>query len=145
MEKQKGFKKFFTLLFKPELENQVKNYANLSIFCSIRKIAASLILLSVIISLVAVMTGYVVPSNSNWVVIVISTILFFFIYKGKKWAMIVAMIAWTFFKSLSIINCCPMGDFNVLDIRIISIIGWMIFMWVFWQAYRIERKREKDL
>jgi len=130
-KKQSG--KFFINLFRwkmneEELKRQVENYNTLGLFQSARKVAATLFILSVCVSIFFIINGEF-PEYA-----LIDTILFailaIFIYKGKKIAMIIGMILWTIEK-IYLLSSYP----------IIQIIWWTIYMGALWQAYQVEKAR----
>jgi hypothetical protein len=123
-----------------ELKNQVENYATLGFFRSARKVATALMIFSAIITLIFVMAGWF--PYGIWVDIVLILILALFVYKGKKWAMIVTMIYWTFSKGFQLVSSFSVDNFSAGNI-IMPIIWWAIFMGAFWQAYQVERERRK--
>jgi hypothetical protein len=142
-KEQKQSENLFIGLFKwkmdeEELKNQVENYNTLGFFKSARKVATALMIFAAIISLIYAMIGWF-PSEV-WIDIVLILVLAFFVYKGKKWAMIVAMIYWTFDKGLQLISGFSTEDFSGGNI-IMPILSWAIFMGAFWQAYQVERAR----
>lgn len=143
---QKQAENFFIGLFKwkmdgEELKNQVENYATLGFFKSARKVATALMIFSAIITLIFMMAGWF-PSEI-WVDIVLILILALFVYKGKKWAMIVTMIYWTFSKGFQLVSSFSAEDYSFNNV-IMSVIWWAIFMGAFWQAYQVEGKRKKQ-
>jgi len=124
-----------------ELKNQIENYNTLVFFRSARKVATALMIFSAIITLIFVMVGWL--SSETWIDIVLILILAFFVYKGKKWAMIVTMIYWTLSKGLQIVSGFSAEDFSGGNI-IMLILWWTIFMEAFWQAYQVETARRKE-
>lgn len=120
-----------------ELKNQVKNYYTLSFLRSSRKVASLLIIFGVTITIIAKLANWLPVS---WIDIIISLIIAFFVYYGKKWAIIIAMIHLTFSKIIQIIWMFNGGDLDI----IMPIIWWAIFMGAFWQAYQVEKERIKQ-
>ncbi|MDH5683822.1 MAG: hypothetical protein OEZ20_05100 [candidate division WOR-3 bacterium] len=137
---------FFTGLFKwkmneEELKNQVENYDTLGFFRSARKVATAMMIFSIIITLIFVMVGWAVFLFSG-IDIALVLILTFFVYKGKKWAMMMTMIYWTFSKGLQVVSGLGVGAGATIVVG--SVIWWAIFMGVFWQAYQVEKERDRN-
>ncbi len=138
--KEKKSRSFFISLFKwkmsgEELKNQIENYNSLGFFRSARKVATALLILSIVITLILGLFE-VVPLEEIWLDIIILAVLAFFVYKGKKVAIILAMVYWTFSKGYQLVSNPQQA--------LMAIIWWLIYMSVFYQAYQIEKAR-KDI
>ena len=145
MEKDKkqseGWFEFFAPFLKwkieeKELKKQIENYDTLGFFRSARKVATVLLLFNAIILLIFIMVGWLF--SLAWVDIVFILILAFFVYRGKKWAMVITMIYWTISRAVQAFNA-PNRNF------LLDIIWWSVVMGAFWQAYQVERARSKIL
>ena len=111
-----------------DFKNQVEGYKNLKITQSYRGIAALLILGSMILTVVLAKFGAI--SYDAVYSSIIYVPLAYFIYKGHKWALITVMILWTFEKGYQIYQ----GGIS----PIVPIIWWSIFMFYFYNAFKVE-------
>ena len=142
-EKKKPSGDIFMDLFKwkmdeEELKYQAQNYNVLSFGKSIRSGAVILLILSIIINLILIIIGWL-PIDI-WLDILIILFLTFFIYKGKKWAMIIAMIYWTIAKGLQLIGLFTIETFDIINV-VMVLFWWAIISKALWQAYQVERLR----
>lgn len=115
-----------------ELRNQIDNYNTLSITKSYRGIATVLILAAVGITAILYFVNFTDLTTLAFAAIIYLP-LAYFIYKGKKWAMIAAMIMWTIDK----------GYQMFVSPNLLIIIWWLAFMTYFYKAYKIEVERNK--
>ena len=122
---------------KSEIDEQVKQYNSLGFFKSARKLSFALLLLSAAITVALIMFG-ILDSSSIFDAILLS-IIGLFIYFGHRWAMIVAMLLWTFEKLYLLINSSTTGTTGNVWIQVI---WWSTYMHVFWTAFQVERKRK---
>ncbi len=122
-----------------ELKRQVDGYLSLNVLESARGIS----LLCLIVS--SVLTILIMIYKQEYVgfldVIILLT-LGFFMFKGHRWAMITAMIFWTFEKIYSFINP-PFGMHA--SPGLFGIIWWAVYMHAFWLAYQVEIERNKPV
>ncbi len=128
-----------------ELERQVRDYNSLGKLKSARGLSALLLILSGVVSIVVfyLSTEPRPDSFSDTVVLlglaVLSGGVFFvlatLIYRGNRWAMICAMIYWTFDKAYQI-YLRPKYAFG-------SVIWWTTYMQAFYMAYLVEKQRLK--
>lgn len=118
-----------------ELQNQVENYNTLGLFQSARKISGALLVFSAILTLIFIILEW--STEEAFLDIFLLLILAFFVYKGKKMAIIIAMVYWTIAKVIQIID--DPGSI------IMSLIWWTVFMSVFWKAHQVEKAREISL
>ena len=116
-----------------DFKNQVEGYKNLKITQSYRGIAALLILGSMILTVVLAKFGAI--SYDAVYSSIIYVPLAYFIYKGHKWALITVMILWTFEKGYQIYQ----GGIS----PIVPIIWWSIFMFYFYNAFKVELALKK--
>lgn len=114
-------------LEKKELLNQLNLYETLNFSKSARKISAGLLILS------SVLTLFFAP-NFIFDSLILLT-LSFFVYRGSKRAIIVAIIYWTFAKLLQL--------FEDPEMFFVIFLWWSAYMHSFWSAYQVERAREK--
>jgi len=123
------------------LKNQIEHYNSLGFFSSARKVATFFLILSAIINSIFIIIKEI-PGEA-WLGFLLLLVLALFIYKGHRWAMIGAMIYWTYSKVIQVANSFsgenPGGDLFM------AIIWWAIYMGAFWQAYQVERARSKIL
>ncbi len=124
-------------LDKDELQKQVEEYETLKITQSARGISLLFLLFSVVVT-----TGFVLFLNwdsSAFLDAFLFLILGFFIYKGHRWAMIGAMLLWTFEKF------SMFGEFYLTTVSSIlfSLLWWAIYMHAFYLAFKIEGLRAK--
>lgn len=145
MEKRRKPENLSKGLFKKSLKNQVENYANLGLYKSARGIAAILMILSVVAILIGMMVGLFHFNSLVLVDFAFLLILAFFVYKGKKLAMIIAMIYWTIAKGFQIYYGFPYFEyFSINEIRIVALIGWIIFILIIGYSYRVEKTRNLE-
>ena len=123
-----------------DLEYQVAQYSDISIWESMRGNSMLFLLLSAAITIVLVALGGDGTSANAYVDVVLFVILALFIYFGHRWAMIVAMVLWTLEKALVIVG--GLGSNVVLAIS--QILWWAVYMHAFYFAFRIEQKRHKS-
>lgn len=116
----------------PELDNQIDNYSTLSPFKSSRKISALLLILSALVT--ALLFFLTEESVGVLIEAIVIMIISFFVYYGKKWALITSMIIWTLEKALSLISD-PSGAAVVY-------LWWTVYMRYFYLAYKVEVERK---
>lgn len=123
----------FRLKMSPgRLLTQVKNYETLTWATSARKLAVLVLLFNVWI---------IIDRPDLWLDIVISLVLAFYIFKGKSIASILAIIYMTFGKAIYIYMSYNEVGFNFG--QIMQFIMWLLFMSIFYQAWQVEKAREK--
>lgn len=120
-----------------DLKKQVENYNTLKITESYRGIAALLVLGSMVLTVLLAKFGVVDYSA------VYSSIIYlpiaFFVWKGHRWALIAIMILWTFEKGYQVYESAGQTS------PIIPIIWWSIFMFYFYNAFKVELARRKSI
>ena len=121
-----------------ELENQVENYDSLDIFRSAKGISALFLLLSA-----SLLAAFIIHYRyyPGLIAIIPYLILVVFIYKGKRWAMVLAMIIFTLDRAY---NFIALDVGNVVS-GIVNIVIWAIFMHYFWLAEEVEAERRKNI
>ena len=123
-----------------EIDEQVKGYTTLGFLASARKLSFALLLFSAAISVLFVYLKLVDPSV--WVDITVSLILGFFIFRGHKWAMITAMLFWTFEKFYAIlVNYNASQPYNWW----LQLLWWSWYMHAFWLSFQVERRITKKV
>jgi len=129
-------------LDKDELQRQVKEYETLKIYQSARGISLLFLLFSAVAT-----TGFILFLNldsSNFLDIFLFLILGFFIYKGHRWAMIGAMLLWTFEKLYMFIEQSSTIIGNPSFTRIfLPLLWWATYMHAFYFAFKVEGLRAK--
>lgn len=126
-----------------EMDKQVHGYKTLKFTESIRGISFILLLISVIATVLFVLLLGLDPMALIDAAVLL--VVGFLVYKGYRWAMIAAMLLWTFekgFSLLSYFNTAPTADFNA-TILIVTILWWTFYMHAFYLAYRVEQARRK--
>lgn len=120
-----------------ELTKQIKEYKKLGLFHSARKISALLFFFSALAT-----ASIVLALDLNRYTLIDALLMFLlgiFMYLGHRWAIIGAMIYWTYTKIyLTFPN--PTGiqaDF------IISLVWWLAYMHFFYLAFKVEQERRK--
>ena len=126
---------FWWMTGEGELDKQVKEYSTLKITESARGISAILLLLSVVVTTIAALA---LGHASALVDAGMFLVLAFFIYHGFEWAMIGAMLLWTFEKGYSLFSTGWLHSNSV-----IAVFWWAIYMHAFWLAYLTEKERAK--
>jgi len=129
---------------KNELEKQVREYETLKITQSARGISLLMLLLSFTITL-----GFVLFLNwdsSGIFDAFLFLVLGFFIYKGHRWAIIGAMLLWSYEKLYMLYiqyqNASVAGSSSPSPFP--SLIWWAIYMHAFYLAFQVERLRAKE-
>lgn len=129
------------ILDKNELEKQVKEYKTLGIWHSARKISALLLLFSSIITIG--MVAFFNYDSSSLIDVAMMLVLAFFIYRGHRWAMILAMLYWTYAKFYGLYTSYSSGS-TVHTNGIVVIIWWATYMHAFWEAFKVEQLKRKE-
>lgn len=124
-----------------ELKKQVENYNSLKIIKSYRGISTVLIIFSAFLTLGFSLTGWIddIALDEAILTVVIYLTLAYFIYKGKKWAMIGMMIVWTFEKTYQLFT------YGFSANPVLIFIWWIIFMRYLFGAYQVEKLRKQTL
>jgi len=143
-KKPKSQESFFNIppkLNENELKKQIENYNTLGILSSARKLAAISMIFISFVNLIGIITK-IIPAGA-WFDVLFCLILSVFVYNGQKWAMLVTMIYWVAAILFSIVNILMHENNTSLVISVI-IFGWLFFA-IFYQAYQVEKEREKLL
>lgn len=126
-----------------QLKYQIENYNKAGFFSAPRKLATILMIFFAILNLVFMTVGWVSPLV--WIDTVSILTLAFFVYKGSKIAIILAMVYWTFSQGYNFVNrisVAGVGELNIYNV-LLHIIWWSVVMALFWQAYQVERERKR--
>ncbi len=129
---------------KDELQNQVQNYNTLKYWQSARGLSALFLTFSAVINILFMFSGMMAS------LVLIDTVLFlvlayFIYYKSAKWAMITAMILWTFEKFYPLVYGINPTIVKVSQSSlIVGILFWLVYMHAFYLAYKVEVAREKQ-
>lgn len=130
-----------------KLDEQVIRYKELHYIESARGHAAGAILFIIVMMIVLVYLASIsaipsyVSADSGLLDIVLWVVLVIFVYRGHQWAIVAAMILWTFeklFGSLMIVTAS-----HVPSGIIVNVIWWAAFMHIFYFSFRVERERKR--
>ncbi len=144
-----------------ELEDQVENYETLKITKSARGLSFLFCIASSILTLLFMFLYIIAFLNLDWIKIIIVSgvtfgdlnlvgffeiililILGFLIYKGQRWAIIVAMLFWTVGKSILVYKATS----NLNSSQIITqVVLWCYFMHAFYVALKVENLKRFTL
>jgi hypothetical protein len=117
-----------------EIDAEVAKYRNRNPMKTARGVSALLLLLSVLATGVFVLIQLAPPAVLFDAAL--SLILAVFVYFGFRWAIVLALIWWTFEKAVGVIS------------QPLSIIGqliwWCGYMRMFWLAFRVEQARRNQ-
>jgi hypothetical protein len=122
-----------------ELQKQIEQYDTLPLSQSAR--GQSVICLLIAALLTTIMVIFFNFDKAGFIDVVISLILSFFIFKGYKWAIIMAMILWTLGKFLLLIDTSMTKRISINPL--LQIVWWALFMHYFYLAFKVERLRAK--
>ena len=120
-----------------DLKIQVDNYQLLKITQSYRGVACMLLLFSVALTTFLVMINSV--DTSALLDAAVLLMFAFFIYKGYKWAILGAMLLWTYEKGYQLIQSTTNQSSPI-----IPIIWWSTYMAAFYAAFKVEQLRSKN-
>ena len=126
-----------------ELEKQVKEYNTLKFSQSARGISAILLWISV--AATAVFVFFLGADKSAFIDAGILLLLSFFVAKGYRWALIVAMLLWTFEKGLSLYDQLLGASATGGSFVVMTIIWWTLYMHSFYLAFKVEQMRKKPV
>jgi hypothetical protein len=135
-----------------ELGKQIREYKSLKIYESYRGIAA-LIIVSWLVLTDLFSIIHWIPTNQFIVslfiyqtvelpTLLLYSFLAFFIYKGKKWAMLIMLILTTVDRGFALFHSISLGTVNSI-LWIMIIFWWCVFMKYIYGAYIIEKRRNK--
>ncbi len=132
---------FWWILDKDVLERQVKEYKTLSVWYASRKIAAIALLFSSVLTILLVM--FANWDSSSLIDVVLMLFIAFFVYRGHRWAMIMAMLYWTYAKFYGLYASYSSTSTTHTS-PIIAIVWWAIYMHAFYEAFKVEQLRRKE-
>jgi hypothetical protein len=121
-----------------ELQQQVADYAKG--YGRPRHISAYLLGFSIAITVAFVQAGLM--DSSAYLDMAVMAVLAVLIFLGQGWAMVAAMLFWTFEKGMGIVdlaNPAHGGGGMVVP----QVIWWATYMHAFWLAFRVEQERGK--
>ncbi len=133
-----------------ELDKQIAEYQSLKITQSARGQSFLFIIFSGLVTTILIL--FFNSSSANFVGVFISLLLGYFIYRGQKWAMITAMIYWSFNQLIQVYKgiesyVINSGDPNLTSISstiLIHLLWWAIYMHAFYLAFTAERLRKQN-
>lgn len=115
-----------------ELRRQVENYNDLKVTSSYRGIAALLLGFSTLLTFVFILSGLV--GSDAFIDIIVLVVLSFLVYAGYGWAMVGAMVYWTFSKIVGVVE----SPSTVL----MHLVWWTAYMSAFFRAWKVEKERQ---
>lgn len=124
-----------------ELTKQVQEYKSLGIWRSARKVSALLLIFSSIVTVLFVI--FLNWDSFSLIDVAVSLLLALFIYRGYRWALIVAMFYWTFEKIFTIYEGFSSGSFSQTTPIFVLFIWWAAYMHTFYLAFKVESSRTK--
>lgn len=125
-----------------ELRKQVDEYQTLKVWRSARGFSLLLLIFPAVIIPIGIIFFNLLPTAA-FVSIFICLLLGNFIYRGHQWAMIGAMLFWSWDKGWQIYEKLQSGS-NLGSIWF-GLIWWGLYMNAFYYAFRVERLRNEEL
>ena len=122
-----------------ELDEQVVGYNSLSIWKAARKVSVLCLCLSMIITTAFIQFHVVGPGA--YLDVSLFGIFGAFIYFGHRWAMIAAMLLWTFEKVLTGIDGIDPAHPANGGMIVGQFVWWTAYMHAFWLAFQTEQRR----
>ena len=118
-----------------ELERQVTQYASLNAFQSARGVSAILCVLTV--GVTALFAQWIhLSATAVEIEAVIWLSLGFFMYRGHRWAFMLAMVLWTYEKGSMLL-----GGISPGRAPFAQVIWWMAYMNAFYLGFKVEGLR----
>ena len=114
-----------------ELQKNIVEYDTLRIYQSARGTSFLLLLFSVAVTIIGICVGL----SNAWTLVdaIVGFGLAVFIYRGHRWAMLLAMVYWTLEKA---------GQFYLhADNYLLVIVWWTAYMHAFYLSFIVEQKR----
>ena len=126
------------------LNEQVEKYGSLTLFKSARGQSVLCLAFSAVLTAIVVVTA-VIPTFDSYVYLdaALFAILAAFIYFGHRWAMLAAMVLWTFEKGVAVVTPITIGGRSVAPIFLTQFIWWAVYMHAFYFAFRVEQEKRK--
>lgn len=129
---------FWWRLSDDEIKEQAENYNSLGWGRSARKQSIICIGFSVFLTLVMAALGFI--PIVGFIDVVVLMIFGIYIYKGKKWSMVAAMVLWTLEKLYTTYSGFSYGNVAMV---LSSYLFWSIYMHAFYLSYRTEIFKDK--
>jgi hypothetical protein len=134
-------KPFYWLLWwkidKDELDSQVAGYNSLGIL-SARGISSALLVFSAIVTMVFIVVFK--DNSASYFEVIIALLLGYFVYKGQLWAIISAMIFWSFEKFVK--TYVGLQDVTHSNTAVVHLLWWALYMHAFYLSYKVEQQRK---
>jgi hypothetical protein len=125
-------------VYQSELEEQVAKYETLSFFRSMRGVSVCCLLFSIAVT--GAFAYFGVFDITALADAALFAVLALFIYLGHRWAMIAAMILWTFEKGIGVVS----GFEGTRSPNVVMhVVWWCIYMHAFYFSFRIEQERKR--
>jgi ABC-type dipeptide/oligopeptide/nickel transport system permease subunit len=126
-----------------ELTTQVSSYHLLKVTQSIRGQSLLLLIFSACATTVSI--AFFSSPIANFIEVVISLLLGYFVFRGHKWAMVGAMLFWSFEKFILLYDGFQSySPDHSSPNPIIHIIWWAIYMHAFYFSFMVEKARDKE-
>lgn len=124
-----------------ELKNQIANYETLRINKSYRGISALIVFAICAVSVLAafMLKDQITSMSGALIGIAIYSFAGLFILKGRRWAMIMAMILWSADKMMFIYQTMQAGGGGAF----VVFFFWIVVMRFFWRALEVENYRKE--
>lgn len=139
-KKQKGNHWLLWWKIEPEeLQKNIVEYDTLRIYQSARGISLLLLLLAVILNIIGICVG----QQNAWALVdaIVAFGLGVFIYRGHRWAMLLAMVFWTLDKAFNIYRLANMPELHGSGYFVVAnLIWWAVYMHAFYLAFIVEKE-----
>ncbi len=127
------------------IQRQVKEYTTSKITASAKGVSSLLLLFSATVTVLFIV--FANWNSSAFVDAALFIILSFFIFKGYRWAIIAAMLLWTYekiylyFEQINSATATGSSSPNIIT----TLIWWTIYMHALYTALKVENLRKKML
>ena len=137
--KKMNFNWFFWWRINPEeLQRQISEYKTLKIYQSARGLSFLYLIFAALVTGIFILLS--VLDQTAFIDIVLFLVIGLFVFRGHRWAIIMAMVVWTFEKCMFLI-----ASIEASNPSLIQIVWWTIYMQAFYLAFKVERARQKRL
>ena len=124
------------------LKRQVDDYSTLKFYQSARGMSAMLLLFSSVLTI-----GLMVVGTSDWSAsfdVLIAVGLCIAVWRGRRWAIVVAMMYWSVEKGYQLCHMLPpyTSIRKLNSSPIIPIVWWAVYMSPFYLAFKTEEARQ---
>ncbi len=120
-----------------ELRSQLEGYQTLGFFRSYRKLAAILLVFTTALSAFLIDDlGIIILGAAVYLALAV------FIYRGHRWAFIIAMVVWTMEKAAQLVEGLSQATTGAGG-SITVLVWWAFYMSVFWSGFTVERARQR--